>query len=996
MMHLAGLASAVLVLFCSPLLAASQTEPATTIFEIAPSSQRVSPLHQADLQPIIDVDIQTLKSIKKGQSAYFDLGNGRQVKGLLVRDQFIDVDANQTKTLFSLGVGKGSIEFNFRASQLKSMTMHDFEQFGHPRVFQSQFDADGRGDFVEMNPHQHFCIHMPTDSQASAASRAPSAIALAQTPEEAVLRTLQGRPTANKVLYINYWGGVLDNTSWNVDYTADAAISYAPFNVSGSSSEFDLSERHLMWFAWHEVVEDYAQFDVNVTTDQQVYAAASAEDRSMIIVTPSDAWFPPSAGGVAYLDSFGSNYRGIGWAWNLSAGSLGGTISHETGHQLGLYHDGGSANPNYYSGHGSWGPIMGAPFNQAYVQWSKGEYTGANNYEDDISIIGSVLGTGNDAVGDTPLDAYPLSTSSTAQSFITAQGNSAADTDVFSFTLPVADNVTVNVAPLLGLEAENLGTNLSLTATLNGPSTGLPFTASPTLSPTTNALEFSGLLAPGQYTVTVTAQSLNADWTTGFGEYGNGGLYQVSVTSSVLEPDLVTSLNISDKDVYGGQILALSGQIVNIGAATALDSSYSLVMSTDDQIESSDTIVSGHTAYSVIAPRQVILTSAEAVAPNMSDSIWYGICMSAAMGESIVSNNCSNAVEVQVTAATQDIDIAAATDTDVNVAELDWQRGGDTSFYRQTADYFEDNDAARSGIVADNEVSYLQTTVMVTESSLITFYWKVSSELNFDYFTFYVDNVEITKISGEQDWVKVGHVLPIGQHTLKWVYAKDAFAKEGQDAAWLDSFLLVDKHVSIEAQSANKPEGDTGVTDYSFTLQRTGSTAQVASVRYTVSPALTNGAQASDFGGVFPTGSHTFAVGQSTSVLNIGVSGDYELEQDEHFVVTLSQPLNVSLFPQMSSAQGSILNDESDLDGDLVVDALDNCPLVANASQVNTDLNIPDGDLLGDACDTDDDADGVIDSQDNCPLESNPTQAAICELCMPIKVGDGKFALICL
>ena len=47
----------------------------------------------------------------------------------------------------------------------------------------------------------------------------------------------------------------------------------------------------------------------------------------------------------------------------------------------------------------------------------------------------------------------------------------------------------------------------------------------------------------------------------------------------------------------------------------------------------------------------------------------------------------------------------------------------------------------------------------------------------------------------------------------------------------------------------------------------------------------------------------------------------------------------------------------------------DNCPLVSNADQLNTD-----GDSQGDACDADDDNDGVQDGSDNCPLNSNPSQ----------------------
>jgi len=98
------------------------------------------------------------------------------------------------------------------------------------------------------------------------------------------------------------------------------------------------------------------------------------------------------------------------------------------------------------------------------------------------------------------------------------------------------------------------------------------------------------------------------------------------------------------------------------------------------------------------------------------------------------------------------------------------------------------SDAARSG-----EIDHLQESVMTTEVTgpcKVIFYWAVSSETDYDFHRFYLDDVEKGAISGGINWKREAVLVPAGAHTLKWVYRKDAATSAGLDCGFVDRFSI--------------------------------------------------------------------------------------------------------------------------------------------------------------------------------------------------------------
>ena len=120
---------------------------------------------------------------------------------------------------------------------------------------------------------------------------------------------------------------------------------------------------------------------------------------------------------------------------------------------------------------------------------------------------------------------------------------------------------------------------------------------------------------------------------------------------------------------------------------------------------------------------------------------------------------------------------------------LPFETAGQASWFKVTQSGIS---YAQSGTIADYQESRIQTTV--TGPCSVSFWWKVSSEANYDELRFYIDSTVQDKISGEVDWNQKTFSVPSGSHKLVWSYVKDGSQSGGSDCGCLD-------RVSVTSQS---------------------------------------------------------------------------------------------------------------------------------------------------------------------------------------------------
>ena len=686
---------------------------------------------------------------------------------------------------------------------------------------------------------------------------------------------LHSKPGASRVVYLNMAGATVTGTWWN---SSGSSLDMLPYDSDGNPDSFTQAELDVIAETWKRVAEDFAPFDIDVTTEKP--AAFGPNVGHILVTRKADRFgnliYNCNCGGVAYVDVWGKSYfpqaqpalvftDGVGTgAHNISEAA-----SHELGHNLALSHD-GTSTVGYYAGHGGgniqWAPIMGVGYYGEVTQWSKGEYQNATNFQDDLSIMALRLNDRpDDHENSNRANATPLSitnvngvTSVISTTPINDPDNlskankgiieRASDIDLFSIdTADGTIDLTITPVWLDRFQIQgNRGANLDIRATLYDSDGNAIATND---SPTETHARINEPVTAGRYYLAIEGVGTGNPLDSGYSDYASLGQYFINGTVAV--PTSTIAFNSPTLTVTEG-IASVTLQVTrseNVGGASvSYATANGTAISGSDYSARSGTLTfePGVNTVSLQIPilDNTLFESSESFTVALSDPINGVLGSTKTATVEIIDNDLATTIQFEaathtVTEGTSSITIPVRRSNTAGSASVVYATQNNTAL--AGSDY-----TAKSGTVSFKSGSATANiSIAITNDTL----------------------AESSESFGVSLSNPTGGILG---------------SQSSTNVTILDNDTIVSSTIQFSAPTAIVREGTKNI---SIPITRS-SGAGTAAVSYTTADGTA--AAGSDF--TAKSGTLSFAAGVTTANISIAIINDRFKEPDETFSVSIAAP----------------------------------------------------------------------------------------------------------
>ncbi len=259
-------------------------------------------------------------------------------------------------------------------------------------------------------------------------------------------------------------------------------------------------------------------------------------------------------------------------------------------------------------------------------------------------------------------------------------------------------------------------------------------------------------------------------------------IIKLKAIAPTIEHTLIT-INNNDNGILNiGEVNTITLKVKNLGGAKS--NNVKLVISSNDEyvtLTNTSTTISEFSS----AMEQDFNFNIEIYdnAPIMGHNIEFTL--------DIIADNYSNSKIFTLPIGTLFEDFERQT-----LDNLSWVLNGPAKWHLVNDEVYEGKYALKSGNVLSYEETMLSLELDILAKGEISFFKKVSCEdkddlgNSTDYLTFIIDDNEVGRWEGDDNWSKVTYVVDNGNHSFNWKYTKNNDISEGEDCAWIDFIVF--------------------------------------------------------------------------------------------------------------------------------------------------------------------------------------------------------------